>query len=45
MEDGSRGQSLWRSLNILHGKYSKEKKSTGNEDARYRDTIYKLKRL
>ena len=45
MEDRSRGQSLWRSLNILHGKYSKKKKSRGNEDARYRDTIYKLKRL
>ena len=24
---------LWRSLNILHGKYLKEKKSRGNEDA------------
>ena len=45
MEDRSRGQSLWRSLNILQGKYSKEKKSRGNEDVRYRHTIYKLKRL
>ena len=34
MEDISGGHSLWRSLNILHGKYLKEKKSRGNEDAR-----------
>ena len=29
MEDRSRGQSLWRSLNILHGKYSKRRKAGG----------------
>ena len=34
MEDRSGGRSLWRSLNILHGKYLKEKKSRGNKDAR-----------
>ena len=34
VEDRNGGQSLWRPLNILHGKYLKEKKSRGNEDAR-----------